>query len=171
MGGFWVLQSLPKDTKSKLFLPWQIQFLPWIVYAFVFVGLVTAFVTPLSIFVVPKRKENITVPVYGQTNVIPHLFTQMKQLMRGGSKSGVSAADDNVGKELPVVYGLATAYSSVFVNIGVFVCLLVSLLLGDVLAPSVILMGTTATVLLMILSAVQYEKALNSGEGTCELLC
>lgn len=171
MGGFWVLQSLPKDTKSKLFLPWQIQFLPWIVYTFVFVGLVTAFVKPLSIFVVPKRKDNLTVPVYGQTNVIPHLFTQMKQLMRRGSKSSVSAADDNVGKELPVVYGLATAYSSVFVNIAVFVCLLVALLLGDALAPSVVLMGTTATVLLMILSAVQYEKALHSGEGTCELLC
>jgi hypothetical protein len=52
----------------------------------------------------------------------------------------------------------------------VFVCLLVALLLGDVLAPSVVLMFTTATVLLMILSSLQYEKALNSGEGTYELI-
>jgi phosphatidylinositol glycan class O len=144
--------------------------LPWIIYAVVFVALVTAFVQPLSIFVVPKKKESITIPVYGQTNVIPHLFTQMKELMRGGSKSGVSAGDDNVAKELPVVYGLATAYSSVFVNVAVFVCLLVALLLGDALAPSVILMCTTATVLLTILSAIQYEKAMHSGEGACELI-
>lgn len=164
MGGFWVLHSLPKDTKSKLFLPWQIQFLPWIIYAVVFVALVTAFVRPLSIFVVPRKKESITIPVYGQTNVIPHLFTQIKELMRGRSKSGVSAGDDNVGKELPVVYGLATVYSSVFVNIAVFVCLLVALLLGDALAPSVVLMCSTATVLLTILSAIQYEKALHSAQ-------
>ncbi|PNF16392.1 hypothetical protein B7P43_G10493 [Cryptotermes secundus] len=163
-GGFWVLQSLPKDTKSKLFLPWQIQFLPWIIYTVVFVAFVTTFVQPLSIFVVPKKKESITVPVYGQTNVIPHLFTQVKELMRGQSKSGVIAGDVNVRKELPVVYGLATAYSSVFVNIAVFVCLLVALLLGDALAPSVVLMCTTATVLLTILSAVQYEKALHSDQ-------
>lgn len=170
MGGFWVLQSLPNDTKSKLFLPWQIQFLPCIIYVLVFVALVTAFIQPLSTFVVPKKKESITIPVYGQANVIPHLFTQMKELMRGGDKSGVSAGDDNLRKELPIVYGLSTAYSSVFVNIAVFVCLLVALLLGDVLAPSVVLMFTTATVLLMILSSLQYEKALNSGEGTYELI-
>jgi hypothetical protein len=62
------------------------------------------------------------------------------------------------------VYGLATAYSSVFVNVGVFVCLLVALLLGDSLAPSVVLMCTAATVLLTVLSAIQYEKALFTGE-------
>jgi phosphatidylinositol glycan class O len=84
--------------------------------------------------------------------------------MRGRSKSGVGRYDDNVGKELPVVYGLATAYSSVFVNVGIFACLLVALLLGDSLAPSVVLMCTTATVLLTILSAIQYEKALYTGE-------
>jgi phosphatidylinositol glycan class O len=169
-GGFWVLQSLPKDTKSKLFLPWQIQFLPWIIYAVVCVVLVTSFFQPLNIFVVPKRKESMTFPVYGQTNIIPHLFSQMKELMRGQSKSGIGGRDDNVGKDLPIVYGLATVYSSALVNIGVFVCLLVALLLGDALAPSVVLMFTATTVLLIILSAIQYEKALYTGEGETELL-
>jgi len=163
-GGFWILQSLPKDTKSKLFLPWQIQFLPWIIYGVVCVALVTTFVQPLSICVVPKKKESLAVPVYGQSNVIPQLFSQMKELLRGRSKSGVGRCDDNVGKELPVVYGLATAYSSVFVNVGIFVCLLVAMLLGDSLAPSVVLMCATAVVLLTILSAIQYEKALYTGE-------
>jgi phosphatidylinositol glycan class O len=88
----------------------------------------------------------------------------MKELMRGQSKSGVGRCDDNVGKEVPIVYGLATAYSSVFVNVGIFVCLLVALLLGDSLAPSVVLMCATAVVLLTILSAIQYEKALYTGE-------
>lgn len=163
-GGFWILQSLPKDTKSKLFLPWQIQLLPWIIYGVVCVALVTTFVQPLSICVVPKKKESLTVPVYGQSNVIPQLFSQMKELLRGRTKSGVGRCDDNVGKELPVVYGLATAYSSVFVNVGIFVCLLVALLLGDSLAPSVVLMCATAVLLLTILSAIQYEKALYTGE-------
>jgi phosphatidylinositol glycan class O len=163
-GGFWILQSLPKDTKFKLFLPWQIQFLPWVIYLVVCVALLTIFVHPLSICVVPKKKERLAVPVYGQSNVIPHLFSQVKELMRGRSKSGVRRCDDNVGKELPIVYGLATAYSSVFVNLGIFVCLLLALLLGDSLAPSVVLMCTSATLLLTILSAIQYEKALYTGE-------
>jgi phosphatidylinositol glycan class O len=169
-GGFWVLQSLPNDTKYKLLLPLQIQFLPWIVYAVICVALMTTFFQPLSIFVVPKRKESLTFPVYGQTNIIPHLFNQMKELMRGRSKSGVSGGDDSVGKDLPIVYGLATVYSSVFVNICVFVCLLVALLLGDALAPSVVLMCATSTVLLTILSAIQYEKALYTGERASELV-
>jgi phosphatidylinositol glycan class O len=170
-GGFWVLQSLPNDTKYKLFLPLQIQFLPWIVYAIICVALVTTLFRPLSIFVVPKRKETVTYPVYGQTNIIPHLFNQMKELMRGRGKSGVGGGDDSVGKDLPIVYGLATVYSSVFVNICVFVCLLVALLLGDAFAPSVVLMCATSTVLLTILSAMQYEKALYTGKRASELVC
>jgi phosphatidylinositol glycan class O len=169
-GGFWVLQSLPNDTKYKLFLPLQIQFLPWIAYGFICVSLLTALFQPLSIYVVPKMKESLTFPVYGQTNIIPHLFNQMKELMRGQRKSDVSGDDGSAGEDVPIVYGLATVYSSVFVNICVFVCLLIALLLGDALAPSVVLMCTTSTVLLTILSAIQYEKALCTGERASELV-
>lgn len=109
-------------------------------------------------------------PVYGQTNIIPHLFNQMKELMRGRSKSGVAGGDDSLGKDVPIVYGLATVYSSVFVNVCVFVCLLVALLLGDTMASSVVLMYTTSIVLLIILSAIQYEKSFYTGERTSELV-
>lgn len=168
--GFWVLQSLPNDTKYKLFLPLQIQILPWIVYTVIFVALMTTLFQPLSIFVVPRRKDSMILPVYGQTNIIPHLFNQMKELMRGRSKSGVAGGDDSLGKDVPIVYGLATVYSSVFVNVCVFVCLLVALLLGDTMASSVVLMYTTSIVLLIILSAIQYEKSFYTGERTSELV-
>ncbi|XP_069675607.1 GPI ethanolamine phosphate transferase 3 isoform X2 [Periplaneta americana] len=150
-GGFWVLHTLPKDAKSRMFLPWQIQMLPWIVYAIVCVALITVFAQPLSVYVVPRKRESVIVPIYGQTNIIPHLFNQMKDSMQARSKSG----DD-----LPIVYGLATVYSAVLVNVGVFVCLLLALLLGDSLAPSMVLQGTTATLLVAILAAVQYERSL-----------
>ncbi|PSN55884.1 GPI ethanolamine phosphate transferase 3 [Blattella germanica] len=147
-GGYWVLQSLPKDTRNKLFMPWQVQMLPWIVYGVLAIALVTMFIQPLSIFRVPKKKESMTFPVYGQTNIIPHIFNQMKELMQGCKESGE-------GNDFPIVYGLATVYSSAFVNIGTFVCLFAALVLGVVLAPSVVLMCITGTVLLTLISAIQ----------------
>lgn len=154
IGGYWVLQSLPKDSQRKLLLPWQIQFLPWIVYGVMFIALLTLFIQPLSIFLVPKKKESMTFPVYGQTNIIPHIFNQMKELMQGSARENAEKND------FPIVYGLATVYSSVFVNIGVYICLPIALVLGISLAPSVVLMCTTGTVLVALLSAIHYEKSL-----------
>ena len=157
-GGYWVLQSLPKDTRSKLFLPWQVQFLPWIIYGVVGIALLMLFIQPLSIFMVPKKKESMTFQVYGQTNIIPHIFNQMKELMQGRIK------ENSENNDFPIVYGLATVYSSAFVNIGIYMCLPIALVLGISLAPSVVLMCTTGTVLVTLLSAIHYEKSLFTGK-------
>ncbi|KAJ9576014.1 hypothetical protein L9F63_007114, partial [Diploptera punctata] len=150
-GGYWVLQSLPRDTTI---LPWQVQYLPWIVYGVVGIALLILFIQPLSIFMVPKKKESMTFPVYGQSNIIPHIFHQMKELIR---ESGKENSERN---DFPIVYGLATVYSSAFVNIGVYICLPIALVLGISIAPSIILMCTIGTVLVTLLSAIHYEKSL-----------
>nr|CAD7459859.1 unnamed protein product [Timema tahoe] len=148
-GGFWVLQALPKDTRAKLFLPWQLHILPWVVYCLVALTFVCLFVRPLCVFYLLKEHD-IMAPVYGQENVIPRLFNHMKEMMR-------ARAQKEEDQGAPIVYGLATAYSAVFVVAGVFASLLVALLLGSVLAQALVLMVVACVLLLIMLSVIHAE--------------
>ncbi|GLV36572.1 Phosphatidylinositol glycan anchor biosynthesis class O [Carabus blaptoides fortunei] len=153
--GFWVLHRLPKDTKSKLIATWQVDILAWTVYGLVALCLLSIIVQPLCVYVLPKRKE--TMSVYGQENIIPQLFNKVK-----GMYEGKKQEDTDVGsRNIPVVYGLGTVYSAVFVIVSILICLLVALLLGEGLAPSSVIMYFTATVVLAIVSIAQYERACN----------
>nr|CAD7395860.1 unnamed protein product [Timema cristinae] len=148
-GGFWVLQALPKDTRAKLFLPWQLHILPWVVYCLVALTFVCLFVRPLCVFYLLKEHD-VMAPVYGQENIIPRLFNHMKEMMR-------ARAQKEEDQGAPVVYGLATVYSAVFVVAGVFASLLVALLLGSVLAQALVLMVVACVLLLIMLSVVHAE--------------
>nr|CAD7577302.1 unnamed protein product [Timema californicum] len=148
-GGFWVLQALPKDTRAKLFLPWQLHILPWVVYCLVVLTFVCLFVRPLCVFYLLKEHD-VMAPVYGQENIIPRLFNHMKEMMR-------ARAQKEEDQGAPVVYGLATVYSAVFVVAGVFASLLVALLLGSVLAQALVLMVVACVLLLIMLSVIHAE--------------
>ncbi|OAD62078.1 GPI ethanolamine phosphate transferase 3 [Eufriesea mexicana] len=63
--------------------------------------------------------------------------------------------------QTPVVYGLGTAYSAAFVSLSVFLMLLYSLLLGDILSPSTFLMFICCASVLG-LSAIERYKNANS---------
>ncbi|GLH12441.1 GPI ethanolamine phosphate transferase 3 [Gryllus bimaculatus] len=159
-GGFWILHSLPRDMRLKFFLPWQLQFLPWVIYFVTATAVVIFFIQPLCIYIIPKQKDNL-ISVYGQENAIPQLFHQVKDMMAKRNKFN-KPGKENVGsgdKQFPVIYGLATVYSALFVNLSVFLCLFIALLLGDVLAPSVLLMVTICIGLLVILAVLQCEKS------------
>nr|CAD7445140.1 unnamed protein product [Timema bartmani] len=138
-GGFWVLQALPKDTRAKLFLPWQLHILPWVVYCLVALTFVCLFVRPLCVFYLLKEHD-VMAPVYGQEN----------EMMR-------ARAQKEEDQGAPIVYGLATAYSAVFVVAGVFASLLVALLLGSVLAQALVLMVVACVLLLIMLSVIHAE--------------
>lgn len=157
-GGFWVLQSLPRDTKT-IFLPWQLQVLPWFIYVLIIATVFSLCVQPLCVYLVPKKKERI-ISFYGQENVIPNLFKHVRNLIHEQKTNGSVYSDQtNNAENFPVIYGLATVYSAAFVVLTVFVTLLAALLHGDVLAPSVVLMVSTAAGVLAVLSVGQFEKS------------
>lgn len=159
-GGFWILHSLPRDMRLKFFLPWQLQFLPWVIYFVTGTALLVFFVQPLCVYSIPRHKDPL-ISVYGQENSIPQLFHQVKEMMTKRNKSTKSGKGDyvSVDKQFPVIYGLATVYSALFVNLTVFLCLFIALLLGDVLAPSILLMVLVCIGLLIVLAVLQCEKA------------
>lgn len=154
---FWALLGLPKNMKSHL-EAWHQQLVAWIIYGLVSLSTCSVFIDPLCVFVVPKQKEDMTI-YYGQENIIPHLFNQLKESMYKQSKS----SDDRAQMQYPVVYGLATTYSSALFIVNVMFVLLMTLLLGDVLAPSAVLMFVSSVVLASILAVSRLES--NTGIG------
>ncbi|XP_003703106.1 phosphatidylinositol glycan anchor biosynthesis class O [Megachile rotundata] len=164
MGCYWVLQRLPKFIKIKFALSWQVSTLPNIVYALSLFAIFILYYRPLSIFLLPKRKESIN--LYQDENIVPRLFEKIKK----------SIYRKNIDvDETPVIYGLGTAYSATFVSLSVFLMLLYSLLLGDILSPSTFLMFISCASVLGLSAIERYKNANNISElvevPTPTLLC
>lgn len=150
MGCYWVLQRLPKFVKIKFALSWQVSTLPNIVYGLSLSAIFVLYYRPLSIFLLPKRKESIN--IYQDENVIPRLFEKIKE----------SIYRKNIDiDETPVVYGLGTAYSAAFISLSVFLMLLYSLLLGDMLSPSTFLMFISCASILGLSAIERFKNANN----------
>lgn len=149
MGGYWVLQHLPKDAKIKFIRPWQVDMLTWVIYFCIMLGILLISLFPLCVYLLPKRKESLNVD--GHENIIPQLFNCMKELIY---RKKVSEAES-----VPVVYGLGTAYSATFVMLSVFLILLCALLLGDTLAPSIVIMYIVCICVLGITAIARYQQA------------
>lgn len=148
MGCYWVLQRLPKFVKVKFALSWQVNTLPNIVYALSLFAILILYYRPLSIFLLPKKKESIN--IYQDENVVPRLFEKIKE----------SIYRKNVDvDQTPIVYGLGTAYSAAFVSLSVFLVLLYSLLLGDILSSSTFLMFICCASVLGLLAIERCKNA------------
>lgn len=157
VGGFWVLHRLPKDAKSKMG-PWQADMLAWVVYASVALGFVSIFWRPLCVYVLPKKRD-----IDCKDATIPALFKKVK---------GMFGEENAEPDEIPIVCGLATVYSAVFVVAAVYFTLLLALLLGDGVAPSAVLLFFAGALVLVLSAISRYEKATTVGEWKylCHLL-
>lgn len=151
MGGYWVLQHVPKSAKVKFIRPWQVDMLTWVIYFCVVIGNLVLFISPLLVYLLPKRKESLN--VYGRENIIPQLFNGMKSL--------IYRKKETENESTPVVYGLGTAYSATFVSLSVFLTLLCTLLLGNNLAPSIIVMYAVCICVLVLSAVERYQHATN----------
>lgn len=147
-GGFWALRHLPKGRSIPA---WQLNFLPWMVYLLTFLGLLSVVLKPLCVYVLPKRSGT---PADDEESVIPQLFKQVKELFNKKRQEN---------DEVPVVCGLATVYSAVYLIVGVYFGLLWALLLGDVVAPSAVLMFLTAVLGFVTISISRIQKITNIG--------
>ena len=153
MGCYWVLR-LPKDTKVKFVLSWQINALPAMIYFLLIIGILLIFYRPLTVYVLPKRKESIN--VYEGENVVPRLFKRIKDM--------IYQKKPREDEDMPIVYGLGTIYSATFILLSMFFMLLHALLLGYVLAPSVFALFVTCISVLGITGIDRYRNANNIGE-------
>jgi phosphatidylinositol glycan class O len=143
--GFWVLNRLPGESKNKSVRFWQANVLAWVVYGLSTLGVVTMIVKPLCVYILPNSDEH---PVDVQQNAIPNLFQKVKKLFNEPNR-----------EEIPVLCGLGTAYSAVFVAIGVYLTHLFALLHGDAVAPATVIMFLASAFVLIITSIIRLENA------------
>ncbi|XP_060532021.1 GPI ethanolamine phosphate transferase 3 [Cylas formicarius] len=144
IAGYWVLNRLPIKNSSTLK---TVNYLALAVYGFLSLFVVTLVMRPLYVCVLPIR-EGITVE--SDEKIIPQLYQKLK---------GNLLMDKIEDEKIPIVYGLSTAYSAVFILLGICLTLLFSLLLGDSLTVSTVIMFMTALLVLITTSLVKLSKA------------
>lgn len=119
----WALQGLPQKSLDNLPL-WQQVFLPRAVYVLVAVFLVLILYDPLCIYVVLRSRKLM---VENDKELIPNIYHQLKENL--GEKE----------EKPPLVYGLATSFTAAVVAMVTVAMVLLGLLLGDGLMPSLLL--------------------------------
>uniref|UniRef100_A0AAG5DED7 GPI ethanolamine phosphate transferase 3, catalytic subunit n=1 Tax=Anopheles atroparvus TaxID=41427 RepID=A0AAG5DED7_ANOAO len=139
-------------TNSQGIPQLHVDALAWVVYGLLVVQLVVLAINPLLVYVLPKRKEVMNV-LYSDRNVASEIY---KQLKNNYNRTGGNTSD---AAEIPIVCGLATVYSSVFVATGTILSVLLAMLLGSHGTMGLMIVNTTAVVYVFLASITQYEQA------------
>ncbi|XP_066592192.1 GPI ethanolamine phosphate transferase 3 [Prorops nasuta] len=155
IGCYWVLQRLPKLTKAKFVLSWQVNALPNTVYILSTIAIFILYYRPLCVFLLPRKKTSIDIFGTGE-NLVPRLFEKIKDSMYRKKDTEID--------ETPIIYGLGTVYSAAFISLSIFLVLLYSLLLGDVLSTSTFLLITTCTCVLSLSALERCKNATSIAE-------
>ena len=158
---YWALQALPSKVLDS-FPVWQTTLFPRIVYACV-IALFTCVVwKPLCLFLVTRsNREPLPYPVASSENILPQMYGHVKANWRRhlhSTSSGNSAAPRDSDEKPPLVYGLATVFSSSQIVLLSAVVLLLYMLLGDGLAPSLLLCLVVMVTLLEINASLVHVK-------------
>lgn len=142
---YWALQALPQKVLDALPV-WQQVSLARIVYLLIGCSFLPLIIKPLQIYVLPQRKNNISAKKSGSDNhdVIPQVYNQVKENMK---------KDKTEDMPPPIVCGLGTSCTSPFIYLVTLVILLLSLLLGDGLSPSLFLVVLSVYFFLEIITA------------------
>lgn len=127
----------------------HIDALAWIVYLLFALEVLIILVNPLLIHIIPRSGDQVSVSSY--STMIPELFNKLKNVFNENHRnSGASG--------IPIVYGLATVYSSVFVAFSVIFTVLIALLLGSKVSNGLIILVFVAGVVLILNSIARYES-------------
>ncbi|EDV36022.1 uncharacterized protein Dana_GF12178 [Drosophila ananassae] len=128
----------------------HIDVLALVIYALLLLQIIVVSWAPLMIFVLPPRNAN-TVIVNGSESIVPEIFRKMKRMYEGN--------DEERRNAIPVVYGLATVYSSIVITFGVFLALVMVVLLEPRASIGLIVCIAVAAILLSIHGILRYRTA------------
>ena len=156
---YWAIQALPPKELDAL-PPWQQTSMAQIVYMCVLFHVATLLFQPLLVFVYHSSPtSSVTAPLVdrGAEYAVPFVFRQLQQHWN----------KENPDRP-PAAYGLGSVYSSSLVALASSVFLLLVLLLGDGMGPSLALAVGVLFVFMEIMSA--YCAASKSDAGK-SMLC
>ncbi|EDW85727.1 uncharacterized protein Dwil_GK22996 [Drosophila willistoni] len=121
-----------------------------VIYALLIVQIVIVSWSPLMTFVLPPRNPNV-ISVNGKDSIVPEIFKKMKRMYEGD--------DAERRHEIPVVYGLATVYSSVIITFGVFLSMVLIVLLEPRAAIGLVASMAIGAILLSVNGILRYRTA------------
>ncbi|KAH8277868.1 hypothetical protein KR018_009256 [Drosophila ironensis] len=121
-----------------------------VIYGLLLVQIIVVSWAPLMTFVLPPRNSN-TVIVNGNESIVPEIFRKMKRMYEGDDAERRSA--------IPVVYGLATVYSSIVITFGVFLALVMIVLLEPRASIGLVVCIAVAAILLSVHGILRYRTA------------
>ncbi|XP_070543027.1 GPI ethanolamine phosphate transferase 3-like [Ptychodera flava] len=174
---YWALQALPEKVLDSLPV-WQQIILPRVVYVVFLLGVALVVWTPLTLFVTHKSNETADTSFSEQQTIHREEETQIVKRFFNHIKSNWSKQRDNESSGekkaglLPMVYGLATVYSASFLVFIDILSLVLTLLLGDGYAPSVLILLIQMFLWLELYSCICRLRLYNtSGTSQIDLLC
>lgn len=119
----------------------------WIVFGIFAAQIVILLHRPLLLFVL-RRTNQSSFNITPFSRVVPQIFMKMKRMYEDGNGSNGNLL--NSEETIPIVYGLATVYSSVFLSTcSVFVYVL-AVLLGPSASPGIFATLAIATAILLL---------------------
>lgn len=149
------IMSLMKHAKSaKSIQQIRIDAMAWIVYAVFVLQLCTLLVKPLMLFVWQKPNRSFNVSPFGR--VVPQIVMRMRQMY-----DNEDSEDD-----IPVVYGLATVYSSVFWSIAIVFAFVLAILIGPLAANGIFIIVLAAALVLILNSILRYQRCTRLGKSS-----
>lgn len=137
-----------KQTKRQILPYIHLDTLAWIVYAIFILELIIIIVSPLLIYIVPGSSQRFNIST--RNSAITDIFRQVKNIFDDGKKPEPS---------IPIVYGLATVYSSIFMAFGILFTIMLALLLGVHASNGLIVLLLIVIGCLFVFSVLRYESA------------
>ncbi|CAG9766190.1 unnamed protein product [Ceutorhynchus assimilis] len=139
IAGFWVLQKLSGNTSSVSRMS---NYLALSVYCLTFISLTVLLFKPLCVSIIFTGNDE-------HSNVISNIFNKIKGTLN--KKNNDNGA--------PIVCGLGTAYSAVYILISIYFTFLFALVLGNVFAFSVVIMIVVGSFFLLATSILRIKMA------------
>lgn len=149
VAGFWVI----KNSKTSPNYPTPIKplnILAWSAYSFITLGISSCIIWPLMTYIIPSESS-----IQTNTNMIHNLFKKVKTCL---------SEHDQENESIPVICGLGTVYSSVYIIVGSYLTLLFALLLGEATGTSAVIMFVVACLVVLLTSIWRIQKATSLGK-------
>ncbi|KAG5678197.1 hypothetical protein PVAND_007890 [Polypedilum vanderplanki] len=142
--GYLVLSQ--KQLKRPIVSYVHLDTLALIVYGIFLLEILIVSISPLLIYTLPRNTDKVNLTSYN--NIIPELYRHIKNVFNEQNKT-----------QIPIVYGLATVYSSIFIAFGTILSIMLALLLGVNVCNGFLIVLTVGFGVLFIYSILRYESA------------
>lgn len=151
---------LSNNLTLKIIKPNHIDALALVIYALFLLQMLVLMISPLMVFVLPPRsKRRQPLSVNTSENVVPELYKKIKMSYEETTEVG------NGNVDIPVVYGLATVYSSILISFGFFLALLLITVQDPKSSIGLLICLAVGFIILVIHSVLRFKTSSEFGES------